>query len=67
MTFGCGSAETIISIPAKEFVGWLERFWTTELEDRMYWHVRITADKGKFVVNTKAGYASLDVTKHLMK
>lgn len=67
VAFGCGNAETIITIPAAEFVGWLDRFWMTELEDRFYWHVRIVGDKAKFVIDTKAGYEALDVTQFYMK
>ena len=67
VAFGCGSAEVIVTVPAKEFLGWLDRFWTTELEDRRYWHVRITDDKATFTMDTKAGYEALDVTKYLMK
>ena len=32
----------------------------------MYWHVRITANNGKFSVNTKAGYTFIDVTKYVL-
>jgi hypothetical protein len=67
VAFGCGSADLIIFIPAKEFVGWLERFWTTELEDRFYWHVRIVGDKMKLTMDTKAGFKPIDVTQYLVK
>jgi hypothetical protein len=67
VAFGCGNAETIIVIPAKEFVCWLDRFWTTKLEDRFYWHVRIVEDKAKFVIDTKSEYEALDVTKYFLK
>jgi hypothetical protein len=66
VAFGCGSAELIVFIPAKEFVGWLERFWTTELEDRFYWHVRIVGDKAKLTMDTKAGFTPIDVTQYLV-
>jgi hypothetical protein len=67
VAFGCGSAEMIVAIPSKEFVGWLDRFSKTELEDRFYWHVRIVADKAEFYIDTKAGYEALDVTKYFLK
>jgi len=67
VAFGCGSAELIVFIPANEFVGWLDRFWTTELEDRMYWHVRIVGDKAKLMMDTKAGFKPIDVTEYLVK
>jgi hypothetical protein len=46
---------------------WLDRFWATKLEDRFHWHVRIVGDKAKFVVDTKAEYEALDVTKYFLK
>ena len=67
VVFGCGNAETIIVIPAKEFVSWLERFWTTEMEDRMYWHVRIVGDRFKLAIDTKAGHQPIDVTRYFLK
>ena len=67
IAFGCGSADLIVFIPAKEFVLWLERFWTTELEDRFYWHVRIVGDKTKLTMDTKAGFEAIDVTQYLVK
>jgi hypothetical protein len=67
VAFGCGSAELIIFIPAKEFISWLEKFWTTELEDRFYWHVRIVGDKAQLTMDTKAGFKPIDVTQFLVK
>jgi hypothetical protein len=67
VAFGCGSAEMIVFIPAKEFVPWLERFWTTELEDRSYWHVRIVGNNAKLTMDTKAEFKPIDVTQYLFK
>lgn len=67
VAFGCGSADLIVLIPAKEFVIWLERFWITELEDHFYWHVRIVGDKTKLTMDTKAGFGPIDVTQYLVK
>jgi hypothetical protein len=67
VVFGCGSADTVFSIPAKEFVGWLDKFWTTEDENRFYWHVRIVENKGKFAIDTKAGCESVDITGFYLK
>ena len=67
VAFGCGSADLIVFIPAKEFVTWLERFWTTELEDRFYWHVRIVGDKAKLTMDTRAGFKAIDVTQYVVK
>ncbi len=67
VAYGCGSADLLVFIPAKQFVGWLERFWTTELEDRFYWHVRIVGDKTKLTMDAKAGFKPIDVTQYLAK
>ena len=67
VAFGCGNAETIIVVPAKEFVSWLNRFYTPKLEDRFYWHVRIVQDKAHFAIDTKAEHEPLDVTKYFLK
>ena len=67
VAFGCGSAELIVFIPAKEFVGWLDGFWKTETEDRFYWHVRIVGDKAKIAMDTRAGFKTIDVAQYLIK
>jgi len=67
VAFGCGSAETLIAVPAVEFVSWLEKFNITDLEDRFYWHVKISEEKGKFIIETKAGQQPVDATKYLLK
>ncbi|MDB6031413.1 MAG: hypothetical protein JWM16_1751 [Verrucomicrobiales bacterium] len=66
VAFGCGSAEKIIFVPAKEFITWLNKFWTTETDDRMYWHVRIKEESSGFHADTKAGHEAIDVTPFLM-
>ena len=45
----------------------LKRFHVTELEDRMYWHVRIKSDGLKITMTGKAGETAPDVTKFLLK
>jgi hypothetical protein len=41
VAYGCGSPEKLFLIPYKEFEPLIKNFWTTENEDRMYWHVVI--------------------------
>jgi hypothetical protein len=67
VAFGCGTAEQVVLIPATDFLGWLDRFHTTKLEDRMYWHVRIAGDSSKMTMDTKAGETPPDVTKFILK
>ena len=50
--FGCGSSKNIFIIPYKEFEPFIKNFWTTENEDRMYWHVVIHLRENKFFIAT---------------
>jgi hypothetical protein len=65
--FGCGSAETLIVVPAKIFASWLEKFHTTDDGERFYWHVRISAEASKITMITKSGIKAVDVTEYLVK
>lgn len=50
ISFGCGSSKNIFIIPFKEFEPFIKNFWTTENEDRMYWHVVIHLRENKFFI-----------------
>jgi hypothetical protein len=50
ISFGCGSSKNIFIIPFKEFEPFVKNFWTTENEDRMYWHVVIHSRGNKFFI-----------------
>jgi hypothetical protein len=50
VSFGCGSASNIFLIPFIEFEPLLKNMWTTEKEDRMYWHVVIHQRGDKFLL-----------------
>lgn len=67
IALGCGSAEKLLLIPAKDFVPWLKRFHMTDLGDRKYWHVRIKNDGSKFILTGKAGETAPDASKFLLK
>jgi len=41
VAFGCGSPRTVFMVPFNTFEPLLESLWTTEREDRTYWHVVI--------------------------
>lgn len=41
MAYGCGSEDLTVLIPFEIFEPLLQDFWTTENEDKMYWHVII--------------------------
>ena len=42
------------------------QFWTTEMEDRNVWHVRIVGDKSRMTIDTKAGFHPIAMTNYLV-
>jgi len=66
VAYGCGSPDKLFLIPYKEFEPLLKNFWTTENEDRMYWHIVIhERDKKFFMAQPKIEKGSMvDVTKY---
>jgi hypothetical protein len=66
VSYGCGSAENTFLIPYIEFVSLVKSFWTTENEERMYWHVVILERDNKFLLqlprNPKNEF--MDITKY---
>jgi len=67
VALGCGSKESILLIPAPDFVPWLEKCHKTELEDRFYWHIRITKDKDGYVLLVKKGAERVRLNEFLLK
>jgi hypothetical protein len=65
--FGCGSANTLLVVPAKIFASWLDKFHTTDDGERFYWHVRIADEMSKLTMITKAGFKAIDVTQYRVK
>jgi len=49
--FGCGSPELIFVIPYKIFEPLLDNMNITEKKDRMYWHVFISQNNGKYYIH----------------
>jgi hypothetical protein len=50
VSYGCGSPNNTLLIPYKEFEPMIKNFWTTENEDRMYWHVVIHFRNNKYFI-----------------
>ena len=60
IAFGCGGPETILLFDLAKFVELLPKLNTTELDDRMYWHVHFIADeRGKIELKFKGGQPPL--------
>jgi hypothetical protein len=57
----------ILLIPGKTFIKWLDRFHKTELDDRFYWHVRISKDKEGYLLRVKKGADTVRLNEYLLK
>lgn len=66
LVLGCGSAKTILMIPAPDLLAWLPNLWTTDNEKRFYWHIVIRRESSRFTLDRKAGLGRVDVTKYAL-
>jgi hypothetical protein len=66
VAFGCGSAERLLLIPFSVFRAWIDGLWTTEAEDRFYWHVVIYREDGQLILHRKKGESRIDLTAYLV-
>jgi hypothetical protein len=66
LVLGCGSAQTILAIPAHDLFSWLPDMWTTHRDDRMYWHIRVHYEGARYTWDRKAGLGRVDVTRYLL-
>ncbi len=66
VAFGCGSENNTLLIPIADFSGWLDGMYKTEKDDRMYWHVQILSEDGRYVLHRKKGHDRIDLTDYLL-
>ena len=66
VALGCGTENKLLMISFGEFVGWLDSLHTTELEDRLYWHISIAEEQEKLVLLTKKGFSRISLDKYLL-
>ncbi len=66
LVLGCGSKSLVLVIPFTDLKKWLDDLWTTELEDRMYWHIRLQQEGTKLLLNRRKGLGALDITSCLL-
>jgi hypothetical protein len=66
VAFGCGSVDSLLLVPAGDFLPWLDMCGKTELEDRFYWHIRITKDAEGFLFRVKKGFKAIELNKYLL-
>jgi hypothetical protein len=67
LIFGCGSPDTIIAVPSKKFLAWLEKLNVTDHEDAFYWHVHIIDEGNRFFLKVKKGGDAVELTEFLLK
>jgi hypothetical protein len=66
VTFGCGSENTILVIPFEKFVTWLPLLNKTVLENRFYWHVRISRTGDNYRLDTKREHDDVVISQFLI-
>ncbi len=66
VAFGCGTSKRILLIPFKDFDQWLEGMWTTQKDDRYYWHVVIYRKGEKYSMHRKKGEKVIDLTPYVL-
>jgi hypothetical protein len=66
LILGCGSPKTVLAIPANDLFAWLPDMWTTQRDERFYWHIRIHDEGARYTWDRKAGLGRIDVTKYVL-
>jgi hypothetical protein len=66
LCLGCGSENSILIIPVKDIVQWLDKLGTTERKGRFYHHLRIKISNDKFVIITTKEYENISIHEYLI-
>ena len=68
IAYGCGSAANTILIPYADFEPLVKNLWTTENEERMYYHVLILNRDNNFLLQQPKNESKplFDITKYLV-
>jgi hypothetical protein len=66
IAFGCGSAETLLVIPARKFARWLDQLQFTKA--RNYWYAQIFPEMDRLVLHPfkKGARTTIDLTDYLL-
>ncbi len=64
LLLGCGSEEKVVAVPFEALNALLDDLWTTEREDRMYWHIRIHEEGSKLMLDRRKGKGRFDVSEY---
>ena len=66
VAFGCGSANTLVLIPYRDFAPWISEMNQTRRDDgKTYWHVHINDEGGNLTLHKKAGTSRRELNKYL--
>jgi hypothetical protein len=66
VAFGCGTSKRLLLIPFSDFDPLLEGMWTTQKDERLYWHVVIYRRGERYSLRRKKGEKSIDVTPYFL-
>jgi len=66
VAFGCGSRDTIVLIPWKDFSGWLQGRHQTHVAGRYYWHIRILRVGKTLTLLGKKDAKKIDLTSYIL-
>jgi len=64
--FGCGSKDNVFVFKFKDFISYLDKMWTTENDDRMYWHIVIKKVNNKYLL-MRGEKDHIDVTENRLR
>jgi hypothetical protein len=66
VALGCGSEKTILFVPKRDFVSWVDGMHVTQTRDRSYRHVRVSYDQGRYFLTRRKGMERVDLTSYLL-
>jgi hypothetical protein len=66
VALGCGSSKRVLLIPFSDFEPWLEGMWTTQKDDRYYWHVVVFRTEDKYTLHRKKGQKNINLTPYVL-
>jgi len=64
VAFGCGSPDSVLLIPFKDFQQWFDGMNMTKTDTREYWHVQIIKDGDRYLLLQKANIERVELTKY---
>jgi hypothetical protein len=66
VALGCGTPETVLLIPFKDFSAWLDGLNTTVVDSGPYWHLHVYNTGGHLTLVRKQGSETVDLDRYLL-